>query len=302
MLPRRVIIDTDPGVDDAIAILMALADPYVEILGLTTVGGNVSLAWATRNALALLEYSGRSDIPVVKGAARPLRGKFAYAHYFHGDTGLTRRLPKPTTRPIKVGAVDFLSQQAEQFPGQVHLVALGPLTNLARLERRFPGTLKGFASLTVMGGAVNCSGNVTAHAEFNFYSDPLAAQEVVSSGVPLTLVDLGACRQVQVDRRLVEDLHCSNPLGTLVLELLRGWFEVDPQRERFEFYDPLTWAAAMDPEILTTRQVAMKVETAEVHRLGESLVLHDGGPVSVVERVDSQRFFSVLNSLLGLSQ
>ena len=130
MLPaRKVIIDTDPGVDDAIAILMALADPSLDLLGLTTVGGNVSLAQATRNALALLEYAGEyagaSRIPVVKGASRPRRGKFRYSHDFHGRTGLTRRLPRPSIRPAPQPAVDFLAAQLEQWPGQITLLALG---------------------------------------------------------------------------------------------------------------------------------------------------------------------------------
>ena len=301
-LPAKVIIDTDPGVDDAIAIMMALADPGVEVLGLTAVGGNVSLSWAARNALALLEYAGRSEIPVARGAARPRRGSFPYAHHFHGPTGLTRRLPKPAVRPITIGAVDFLAQQVERYPGQIGLVALGPLTNLARLERRYPKSLQGFASLTVMGGAVGTPGNVTPHAEFNFYSDPVAAQEVLSSGVPLILVDLGACRRVYLDRGSAARLVCDDPLGALVVELLQNWFEVDQQRERFEFYDPLTWAAAIDPAILTTKPVTIEVETQDSRRLGESRVLHDGGPVSVVEQVDHRRFFALLTRLLKLPQ
>lgn len=296
----KIIIDTDPGVDDAIAILMALACPKLEILGLTSVGGNVSLSWATRNALSLLEYAERTEIPVAKGASRPRRGKFPYAHYFHGATGLTRRLPKPRTRPVQTSAVDFLYRRLEQYPGQIALVALGPLTNLARLERRHPLSLQKLASLVVMGGAVNTPGNVTPYAEFNFFSDPVAAQEVMSTNVPLTLIDLGACRQVSVTRGEAENLKCGQPLGRLVVELLHNWFEHDAARERFEFYDPLTLAAAIDADILQTRQVALSVETEDADRLGESRVLADGGPVSVVDQVDHQRFSDLLISLLGL--
>ncbi len=115
--PTRIIIDTDPGVDDAIAILMALAVPDLEVLGLTTVGGNVPLARAARNALALLEYAQRPEVPVARGASRPLRGRFPYAHYFHGQSGLTRRLPQPKAKSIQPGAVDFLAQQLQQWPG-----------------------------------------------------------------------------------------------------------------------------------------------------------------------------------------
>ncbi|MFQ6029927.1 MAG: nucleoside hydrolase, partial [Dehalococcoidia bacterium] len=136
---RKVIIDTDPGVDDAIAILLALASPDLEILGLTSVGGNVPRARATRNALVLLEYARRGDVPVAAGGSRPLRGKFPYAYHFHGKGGLSRRLPEPRTKAIAAGAVDFLAEQLRRHPKQIDLVALGPLTNLARLERRHPG-------------------------------------------------------------------------------------------------------------------------------------------------------------------
>ena len=139
---------------------MALADASVDVLGLSTVGGNVSLAQGTRNALALLEYAGASAIPVARGASRPRRGKFLYSHDFHGKTGLTHRLPRPSTRPAPEMAVDFLAAQLGQWPGQIGLVALGPLTNLARLHRKYPGMLEKAGSLVVMGGAVGVRGNV----------------------------------------------------------------------------------------------------------------------------------------------
>ena len=296
----KVIIDTDPGVDDAIAILMALAAPEVDVLGLTTVGGNVSLSQGTRNALALLEYASASDVPVAKGASRPRRGKFRYSHDFHGRTGLTRRLPRPLTRPIAEPAVDFIAALLEQRPGQIALVALGPLTNLARLHRKHPGTLEKLGSLVVMGGAVGVPGNVTPHAEFNFYSDPVAAQEVVATGVPLTLVDLAACRQVSIGRDGLADSAAGGTLGRLTLELLQGWFETDPTRQRFEFYDPLTLAARIDPAILTARPVTLEVECIDPARWGESRVVAEGGPVSVVDAVDGLRFFALLYWLLGL--
>jgi inosine-uridine nucleoside N-ribohydrolase len=298
--PAKIIIDTDPGVDDAIAILMALACPGLNILGLTSVGGNVSLSWATRNARSLLEFAQRPEIPVARGASRPRRGRFPYARHFHGATGLTRRLPLPRTPPLRTGAVDFLHQHIARYPGQITLVALGPLTNLARLERRYPKILHRLASLVVMGGAVNTPGNVTPQAEFNFYSDPVAAGEVLGTGVPLTLVDLGACRQAAVTRKAAETLKSGQPLGRLVVQLLHHWFEHDETRERFEFYDPLTLAAAIDPAVLRTRRLALAVETGDPDHLGQSRVLAAGGPISVVEQVDRERFFGLLSGLLGL--
>ncbi|MEC9279772.1 MAG: nucleoside hydrolase, partial [Chloroflexota bacterium] len=138
---KKVIIDTDPGVDDAIAILMALRSPSLQVLGLTTVGGNVPLARATRNSLALLEYADRTDIPVVRGAALPIRGQYGYAFPVHGTSGLTRRLPNPSIGPIEQRAVDYLAEELGKHPGEIILAALGPLTNIANLTTRYPGAL-----------------------------------------------------------------------------------------------------------------------------------------------------------------
>jgi len=193
-----VIVDTDPGVDDAVAILMLLADPMCEFVGITTTAGNVPLSRSTRNTLALLEYAGRLDIPVCRGAARPIRGRYAYARHVHSAAGLTRRLPDPSTRPSETGAIPFLERTLMDADSPVTIIALGPLTNLARLWRRNPSALRSADRIVVMGGAVNSEGNATAHAEFNFYSDPTAARIIFESGLPLTLIDLAACRQVSI--------------------------------------------------------------------------------------------------------
>ncbi len=187
----RLIIDTDPGVDDAIAILLALAAPQVKLAGLTTTGGNVPRARATRNALALLDAVGRFDIPAARGAARPLSGRFLPSVAFHGPGGLPVRLPN-SSRPVTGGtAVDLLARELFQHGADTTVVALGPLTNLARLESKHPGALAKAAKLVVMGGAVETRGNVTPYAEFNFHSDPLAAARVMNLGLPTTMADLG---------------------------------------------------------------------------------------------------------------
>ena len=258
---QSVIIDTDPGVDDAIAILMALAAPSVELAGLTVVGGNVPHARCLRNALALVEYAGRADVPVHRGSNRPLAGQFASARHFHGSSGLTRRLPAPITQPAPERAVDFLAHQLAQHPGQITLVAIGPLTNLARLERRRPGSLALAASMVIMGGAVETPGNITPHAEFNFYCDPVAAHDVMNSGVPLTLVDLAACRQVSMSRETALSLRSNNPLGLLAAEIIQNWFRADDRRESMLFYDQIAMAAAFCPEVITSRQATLAVET-----------------------------------------
>lgn len=295
----KIIGDTDPGVDDAIALLLVLARSDGEVAGLTVVGGNVPLARGVRNALALLEYAGREEVPVLRGSSRPLQGKFPYAQHFHGWSGLSRRLPAPRRRPAARGAIDFLADQLRAFPGQIHLAALGPLTNLARLERQYPGSLAQAAAIVVMGGAVDAPGNSTAAAEFNFYSDPLAAAEVMNSGAPLTLVDLAACRQVAIGRADAANLRANNRLGQLAAQLLQNWFRRDAQRQRFEFYDPLAMAALLEPAVLTTRPATITVETAAGPPLGESRVTGNTGPVAVADAVDAARFFGLLRETLG---
>ncbi len=294
----RIIIDTDPGVDDAIAILMALSASSVEVAGLTVVGGNVPHARGIRNALALLDFVGRSDVPVFRGSNRPLVGRFASAQHFHSTSGITRRLPEPTSQPAPQRAVDFLAEQLTNHPGQVTLVAIGPLTNLARLERRHPGSLSLAGSLVVMGGAVDSPGNITPHAEFNFYCDPLAAQEVLATGVPLTLVDLAACRQVALSRDRAFNLKATNRFGKLALDIIQNWFKADENRESMLFYDQIAMAAAFFPEVMTTRQVTLHVET-EGPEAGACSVVETDGPVAVSDVVDVERLFALVGEWLG---
>ena len=297
----RVIIDTDPGVDDAIAILMALALPSVKVEGITVVGGNVPHARGLRNAMALLDFVGRSDIPVHRGSSRPLSGRFASAQHFHGTSGLTRRLPEPVTQPSAQPAVDFLSEQLGNHPGEITLMAIGPLTNLARLERQHSGALSRAASLVIMGGAVDSPGNITPHAEFNFHCDPLAAREVMNSGAPLTLVDLAACRQVTMSRETAMGLQSSNHLGRLSLEIIQNWFKADEERESMLFYDQIAMAAAFDPDVITTRQVTLAVET-EGREAGASRATAGEGSVRLVERVNVERLMTLVGEWLGWSR
>lgn len=298
--PIKLIIDTDPGVDDAIAILMALASPDVEVLGLTTVGGNVALARTTRNALALLQAAGRSDIPVAKGASRPLRGKFKYAPQFHGPGGLSHRLPDPTVGPIDGDAVRLLDDMLTRVPGDAVLVALGPLTNLARLQWERPTALNQAKNIVVMGGAVNAPGNVTPKAEFNIYCDPVAAEVVLSSGLPITFVDLAACRQVSISREQALGLSSKHPIGRLTLDLLQGWFKKHPDRPQFEFYDPLAMALALDPAISTVAKVDLDVGLEENDSWGETSESGGPGEITLPLQVDTGRFFGILEALLEI--
>ena len=302
-----VIIDTDPGVDDAIAILMGLANPDIRILGFTTTAGNVPLSHAIRNTLALLEYAGRTDIPVHKGAARPVRGRYAYARQVHTATGLTHRLPAPSIEVSYPGAVRYLNDALRAAPGEITIIALGPLTNLARLNRRHPSALGRAKDIIVMGGAVRTSGNATPHAEFNFYSDPTAAREIIGLGLPITLIDLAACRQVYLSRDRGLRSKSQSRLGSLASDLLKGWYHLDETRARFHLYDPLAMLAVSHPEVLTLSSVELRVAdsetTEDAERWGHCEVVSDhGGPVSVAppEGVDSQAALAAISKLLDL--
>ena len=297
----RLIIDTDPGVDDAIAILLALAAPQVDVVGLTTLGGNVPRAQATRNALALLQAAARPDIPVAAGAARPRSGRYVPSVAFHGPGGLSVRLPEPAQTPVVENAVEFLQREFQVHPGEVTLAALGPLTNLSRLELRHPGALSRTANVVIMGGAVETRGNVTPWAEFNFHSDPLAAAHVLSTGVPATLADLAACRQVGISRQEAAGIRAGSALGELALRIVREWFDRDPERQRFEFYDPLAVALALEPAVATVRQIGLSVDTTPGERWGESRISGEPGPIALALDVDARRFFALVAELFDWS-
>ena len=308
IVPEPVVIDTDPGVDDAIALLMALASPRLDVVGLTTTAGNVPIGPATRNALAILESVGRTDIPVARGATRPIRGRFAYARHVHSAEGLTHPLPPPEIRTSDTSAVQFLSETLRTHPGEVTLIALGPLTNLARLHRDQPSVLGLAKRVIVMGGAVGIPGNVTPHAEFNFYSDPTAARLVIESGVPLSLIDMAPCLQVFLTRDDVAAARPSTAEGILAEQLLAGWFRLDDTRERFNMYDPLTLVAAVCPEAIKFRPATMTVDdsvtTDDSTLWGRCRVLDEtGGPIRVAEPggVDVATSLRVIRELLGWS-
>ena len=303
---KAVLIDTDPGTDDAIALLMAMGAEgldRLDLLGVTTVGGNVPLARTTRNALALLEYAGRGDIPVASGASRPLRGAFRYAHYFHGPGGLTARIPNPRNTPSPETAVELLAGKIDAHRSSasdgVTLVTLGPLTNVARLIGRHPEVQRRLSEVVVMGGAVGVPGNVTPYAEFNFYSDPLAAQIVLSSGLAVTLVDLSVCRQASIGRAgLGPLLHATGP-GGLAGRILTSWFRRNPGKESYDLCDPLAMAVAMAPNLLTTQRGTVDVETSPGEHLGQSTFIGSKGNVRVPTGLDIENFFELFYRTLA---
>ncbi|MEL7014201.1 MAG: nucleoside hydrolase, partial [Pseudomonadota bacterium] len=222
MQKRKIIIDTDPGQDDAVAILLALASCELELLGLTCVAGNVPLDLTARNARMICELAGRPDIPIYAGCDRPLRRALITAEHVHGETGLKGPdLPAPKMAMSAGHAVNFLIETLRREPaGTVTLVAIGPLTNIATAFETAPDIVPRVAEIVLMGGACFPGGNVTPTAEFNLYVDPHAAQAVLRAGTKITMLPLDVTHQALVtDRRNTAFRALGTPVGEAVAAL-----------------------------------------------------------------------------------
>jgi inosine-uridine nucleoside N-ribohydrolase len=268
-LAERILLDCDPGHDDAIAILLALASPEVELLGITTVAGNQTLEKTTANAIRILEFAGRTEIPVAAGANRPLVREPYVARYVHGDTGLDGpELPAPQGSPLDEHAVDFLGRHADG----VTLVAVGPLTNVGLLLARYPGVQP--ARIVLMGGSIGV-GNVTPAAEFNIWADPEAAARVFESGLDVTMIGLDVTHQALMTQADADRLRASGRTGTLVAELWEFYNRFHQQTYGFDgspIHDALALAHVFRPDLVETahRHVAIDCES-ELSR-GRTLV------------------------------
>jgi pyrimidine-specific ribonucleoside hydrolase len=217
-MSTKIVLDTDPGHDDAIALLLALASPEVELLGVTTVAGNQTLDKTTVNALKVLEYVERPDVPVHVGASRPIVREQWAAEFVHGRSGLDGPdLPDPKTKPHAGHAVDFIARQLEAHDDVV-VVPVGPLTNIGLLLAKYDGIEERIGRIVLMGGAI-AEGNVTPAAEFNIWADPEAAHRVFTSGVKVTMIGLDVTHKALLYPEVVERLRASGRVGKLVAEL-----------------------------------------------------------------------------------
>ena len=303
---KPIILDTDPGVDDALAIMLALGSPELDVMGICTVSGNVPLNTGTRNAQGLLQLLDRIDIPVFAGADQPLKRDPVFATEVHGESGMGQaRLPEPA-RDVKGDAVDFLIQTLSDQPGEITLIAVGPLTNLALAEQRQPGTLQKARQVIVMGGAIAETGNSTPVAEFNFYADPHAAQIVVHSDAALLIVPLDATRQVMFSESDIENKIA--PLKTVasqfVVDAVQNIIALYRQlgREPIVYlHDPLAVGAAIAPELLRSETLYIDIETSGDLTLGQVVTDHRGlpppyrlgEPVDCAMHVNAEAFLSL---------
>lgn len=289
-MKRKIIIDTDPGIDDAMAILFALNSPDLDLLGLTTVYGNVHTPLATANALALLDYCGRSDVPVAAGAGMPLEVPLhGVASFVHGDNGLGEvELPRSAHEPEAVSAAEFIVGQVLFAPGEVTLVAVGPLTNLALALERDPRIAEA-AEVVLMGGAVDCAGNITACAEANIYHDPHAAAKVFSAGWPVTMIGLDVTARTVMDEEYLESLRATRS-GELIHRLTRFYTRFYRSRHGIDgaqTHDPSAVAALIDADLFGFRRGRVEV-VLEGEERGRTLLVEGEGPVAAATEVDSR--------------
>jgi inosine-uridine nucleoside N-ribohydrolase len=265
----RVILDCDPGLDDALALLLVLASPELELAGVTTVAGNQTIEKTTANALTLLELAGRSEIPVAAGAAGPLAGELVLADDAHGETGLGNLvLPPPSARPIDRPAVDFLAEQLLAAAEPVTVLAVGPLTNIGLLLALQPEAAERIGRLVLMGGAIR-EGNMTPSAEFNIWTDPEAAHRVFSAGLDVTMVGLDVTNRCVLRRADVERLRASGPIGAAAAELVDfylGYYEEAYVHGGAPIHDALAVAHVLRPELLTLEHRHVEVELTGICR------------------------------------
>jgi len=268
-MSTSIVIDCDPGHDDAIAILLALASPEVEVCGISTVAGNQTLDKTTKNALKVLELADRTDIPVVAGADAPLQRTLRTAANVHGESGLDGPdLPEPTTQPIDADAVEAMASWLKS--GAV-LVPTGPLTNVARLIERHPDLVE---RIVWMGGAI-AEGNTTPAAEFNAYVDPEAARIVFDSGIPTTMIGLDITHMALFDSSHAERLRGTGRAGKAVAELADFFLEFHRQRYHFDgapIHDAMAVAHVIDPTLVTTLACNIAVETSSEFCDGRTVV------------------------------
>lgn len=272
MNARKVVIDTDPGVDDAMAILMALASPELDVIGLTTIFGNVATPTATANALILLEVAGRTDIPVAAGSDSPVASDYlGPVPVVHGTNGLgDAELTPPTTTPAARTAVELIVESVAAEPGEVTLLALGPLTNLAVLIREHPEIVGAVRDVVVMGGNALGPGNATPSAEANINNDPEAADAVFGAAWDVTMIGLDVTHQVVLDGAALDRIAgAATPWADLLGRAVphyRRFFESRNGTDGIYVHDPTTVAYLIDPSLFGTRSWPIRVETESFSR------------------------------------
>lgn len=309
MEPKPIILDVDPGHDDAVALMMACGHPGLDLLAVTTVAGNVPLEKTTRNALRVLSLVGCTDVPVAAGAARPLRRALYTAESIHGESGLDGpEIPDAAFGPDERGAAKLIADTLRASPEPVTLVPVGPLTNIATFLREHPDLKDKVARVSLMGGSIGL-GNTTPAAEFNIYVDPEAAREVFESGLPITMSGLDVTHQAGAGPEERGRLRSVGEIGGVVAGFLDFFASTYKRIYGFDappLHDPVAVAAVLDPAVLETRPMRVDVECESDLTRGETVCDFHGVTglppnADVGLNLDRDRFFELLyEGLAGL--
>lgn len=307
-MARKVIIDCDVGVDDALALILAFHSPELAVEAVTGVNGNVPLETVFTNIQKVLSLIQPANNPfIAKGADRPLRGETIHAHSVHGESGLGEakidlRKGEEWWTQFVGPANELITKLARQQPQEMSLIAVGPLTNLALGIQKDLEGMRQLKEIVLMGGAVRTRGNVTPFAEFNIYSDPVAAQIVFQSGIPITLVPLDVTHQVFLTPSFMEERV--KPIGNVFSQFVIEATGYDPDvhhfrnRESIFLHDPLAVAAVIDPTLVKTEKLCLEVETEEGDQWGKITEANEGTEINVCLGVDAVKFLELFASRL----
>ena len=308
---QKIIIDTDPGQDDAVAILLALASPdEIEVLGITAVAGNVPLSLTERNARIVCELAGRPDIAVYAGCDRPLKRKLVTAEHVHGKTGLDGpKLPEPKIKLQEKHGVDFIIDTILQEPGNsVSLCPLGPLTNIASAILKQPKIVSRIKQIVLMGGAYFEVGNITPTAEFNIFVDPDAAKIVFEAGIDMVAMPLDVTHKALVTGERNEAFRqLQSPVGIAVAEMTDFFERFDKEKygsSGAPLHDPCVTAYLINPKIFSGKKINVEIETESELTLGMTVadwwgVTDRKANTFFVCDLDSEKFFNLLTKRLG---
>lgn len=311
MTPRKIIIDTDPGQDDAVAILLALASPEdVDVLGITTVAGNVPLTLTEKNARIVCELAGKTETKVFAGADRPIKRKLVTAEHVHGKTGLDGPQMDDPTMPLQEQhAVDFIVETLRaEDSGTVTLCPIGPLTNIAQAFEKAPDIVERVQEIVLMGGAYFEVGNITPAAEFNIYVDPEAAKLVFQSGVPITVMPLDVTHKALTTRPRVDAFRA---LGTNVGDMVAAWTDFFERFDKEKYgsegaplHDPCVIAYLIQPDLFTGRHINVEIETDSELTLGMTVadwwrVTDRPANAMFMGDLDAEGFFALLTERLA---
>ena len=310
-MPRKIIIDTDPGQDDALALLLALASPEeLDVLGIVAVAGNVPLSLTARNIRVVCELAGRRDVPCLAGASAPLSRPLVTAEHVHGKSGLDGvDLTEPTLPLDPRHGVDFIIDTLRDEPaGSVTLCPLGPLTNIATAFRRAPDIVARVQEIVLMGGAYFEVGNITPAAEFNIYVDPEAAEIVVKSGARITMIPLDLTHKALTTRpRIAAFRALRTPVGDAVAGWLDFFERFDVQKYGAEggpLHDPTVIAFLLEPHLFSGRFINVEIETASPLTLGMTVadwwgVTDRPRNVMFLRDIHAEGFFRLLTGRLA---